>query len=165
MAQLNHSQRSRPLNAVLLSFAGAALVGLWLVVSYQNVRTNIFDPGGTFLYFVPLMVPMIAFMFERVEHVREANFFQHGVDCLVFGLSVGRVAGDVPYISGHTLLLSYTLICTRSNFVRVTAVIVLVQTLVLKYYVWGDFVSSNVGLLLGGVLAGLVFLKKKFSTR
>jgi hypothetical protein len=113
------------------------------------------------MYFVPLMVPMFAFMFERVERVREANFFQHGVDFLVFSLSVGRVAGNVQYISGHTLLLSYALICTRSNFVRVTSILVLAQTLVLKYYIWGDFVTSNVGIILGVALAGLVFLQKR----
>ena len=56
------------------------------------------------------MVPLIAFMFERVEHVREANFFQHGVEYLVFALAAGRVVGNVPYISGHTLILSFALL-------------------------------------------------------
>jgi len=92
--------------------AGAALVGLYLL-RYQNVRATVFDPSATFQYFVPLMVPLIAFMFERVEHVREANFFQHGVDYLVFVLAAGRVTGDVPYISGHTLLLSYALLQSK----------------------------------------------------
>jgi len=44
-------------------------------------------------------VPVIAFMFERVEHAREANFFQHGVDFLVFSLAVGRVAGSIVFLS------------------------------------------------------------------
>lgn len=102
------------------------------------------------------MVPMIAFMFERVEHTREANFFQHGVDFLVFGLAVGRVVGDVPYISGHTLLLSYALLCSKSKIVRIPALLVLAQTLYLKYFVWHDFVTSNVGIVLGCALALLV---------
>ena len=88
------------------------MVGLYLL-RYQNVRATVFDPSATFQYFVPLMVPLIAFMFERVEHVREANFFQHGVDYLVFVLAAGRVTGDVPYISGHTLLLSYALLQSK----------------------------------------------------
>ena len=163
MSQLNLRPIFQTSTVVAFSVTGAALVGLWLVVRYPNVRSSVFDPSGTFLYFVPLMVPMIAFMFERVERVREANFFQHGIDCLVFGLSVGRVAGNVPYISGHALLLSYAIVCTRSNFVRVTSILVLAQTLFLKYYVWGDFVTSNVGLALGVVLAGLVLLQKEVS--
>jgi hypothetical protein len=107
------------------------------------------------------MVPMIAFMFERVEHVREANFFQHGLDFLVFGLAVGRVVGDVPFISGHTLLLSYALVCSRSRIVRISAILVLVQTLYLKYFLWHDFVTATVGIILGSALALLVFLVPK----
>jgi len=143
---------------LLCSLTGAALVGLYLCRG-EHVRATILDPGGTFWYFVPLMVPCFAFMMERVQHVRQANFFQHGVDFLVFGLAVGRVTGgDVRYISGHTLLLSYMLVSSRSNIVRITSILVLVQTLFLKYYVWGDFVTSNVGLVLGCALAFSVWL-------
>jgi hypothetical protein len=150
----------RPRIVLLCSLAGAGLVGLWLL-RQPSVRASVFDPSCTFQYFVPLMVPMIAFMFERVEHVREANFFQHGLDFLVFGLAVGRVVGDVPFISGHTLLLSYALVCSRSRIVRISAILVLVQTLYLKYFLWHDFVTSNVGIVLGCALALLVFLVPK----
>ena len=145
---------------LLCSLAGAALVGVWLL-RHSSVRATVLDPSGTFQYFVPLMVPMIAFMLERVEHAREANFFQHGVDFLVFSLAVGRVVGDVPYISGHTLLLSYVLLCSKSKIVRISALLVLAQTLYLKYFVWHDFVTSNVGLVLGSALALLISLLPK----
>jgi hypothetical protein len=140
----------------LCSLTGAALVGLYLL-RYDYVRATVSDPGGTFQYFVPLMVPCFAFMIERVEHVRKANFFQHGVDFLIFGLAVGRVmGGEVFHISGHTLLLSYMLVSSRSKIVRIASILVLIQTLFLKYYVWGDFVTSNVGLALGCALALIV---------
>ena len=153
-------QLFRPRIVLLSSLVGATLIGLWLLRS-PAVRATVLDPSGTFQYFVPLMVPVIAFMFERVEHVREANFFQHGVDFLVFGLAVGRVVGNVPFISGHTLLLSYAFLCSKSKIVRISAPLVLIQTLYLKYFVWHDFVTSNVGLVLGCVLALFVsFLPK-----
>jgi len=145
---------------LLFSLAGAALVGLYLL-RFPFVRATVFDPAATFQYVVPLTVPLIAFMFERVEHVREANFFQHGVDFLVFGLAVGRVVGDVPYVSGHTLILSYILLQSKSRVVRICAIVVLVQTLFLKYFMWHDFVTSNVGIALGSILAALVVLSKK----
>ena len=145
---------------LLFSLAGAALVGLYLL-RFPFVRATVFDPAATFQYVVPLTVPLIAFMFERVEHVREANFFQHGVDFLVFGLAVGRVVGDVPYVSGHTLILSYILLQSKSRLVRISAIVVLVQTLFLKYFMWHDFVTSNVGIALGSILAALVVLSKK----
>ncbi len=153
-------QMFSPTVVLLCSLAGAALVGVWLL-RHSSVRATILDPSGTFQYFVPLMVPMIAFMLERVEHAREANFFQHGVDFLVFSLAVGRVVGDVPYISGHTLLLSYALLCSRSKIVRISGILVLAQTLYLKYFVWHDFVTSNVGLVLGSALALIVSLLPK----
>ena len=112
----------QPRLILLYSLSGAALVGLYLL-RYEHVRANVLDPGGTFLYFVPLMVPCFAFMIERVQHVRKANLFQHGVDFLVFGLAVGRVMGkEVLHISGHTLLLSYMLLSSRSKIVLIASI-------------------------------------------
>lgn len=146
----------QPRLVLLCSLTGAALVGLYLL-RYEHVRANVLDPGGTFQYFVPLMVPCFAFMIERVQHVRKANFFQHGVDFLVFGLAVGRVMGkEVMYISGHTLLLSYMLVSSRSKIVLIASLLVLAQTLFLKYYVWGDFVTSSVGMVAGCALGLIV---------
>jgi hypothetical protein len=151
----------QPRFVLLWSLTGAALVGLYLL-RHEHVRESVLDPAGTFQYFVPLMVPCFAFMIERVEHARKANLFQHGVDFLVFGLAVGRVVGgQVQYVSGHTLLLSYILVSSRSNIVRIASIVVLAQTLFLKYYVWGDFVTSNVGLVLGCALALIVTWVKR----
>ena len=146
----------QPRFVLLCSLTGAALVGLYLL-RFEHVRANVLDPGGTFQYFVPLMVPCFAFMIERVQQVRKANFFQHGVDFLVFGLAVGRVMGkEVMHVSGHTLLLSYMLVSSRSRIVLIASLLVLAQTLFLKYYVWGDFVTSNVGMVVGCALGLIV---------
>lgn len=155
----------QPRWVLLCSLTGAALVGLYLL-SNEHVRANVLDPGGTFQYFVPLMVPCFAFMIERVQNVRKANFFQHGVDFLVFGLAVGRVLGkEVLHISGHTLLLSYMLVSSRSRIVLISSILILIQTLFLKYYVWGDFVTSNVGMILGCALALIVkWVSRRFTT-
>jgi hypothetical protein len=146
----------QPRLVLLCSLTAAALVGLYLL-SYKHVRVNVLDPGGTFQYFVPLMVPCFAFIIERVQHVRKANLFQHGVDLLVFGLAIGRVLGkEVMHISGHTMLLSYMLVSSKSKIVLISSILVLAQTLYLKYYVWGDFVTSNVGMIVGCALALIV---------
>lgn len=153
----------QPRVVLVCSLIGAALVGLYLLRSEQ-VRAHVLDPGGTFQYVVPLTAPCFAFAFERVRDVRTASFFQHGVDFLVFGLAVGRVVGDVRYVSGHTLLLSYMLVTSSSKIVRVAAIVVLCQTLFLKYYMWGDFVTSNVGIALGGALGLMVRWSARRST-
>jgi len=155
----------QPHLVLLCSLTGAALVGLYLLRN-EYVRADVLNPAGTFQYFVPLMVPCFAFMIERVQHVRKANFFQHGVDFLIFGLAVGRVmGGEVLHISGHTLLLSYMLVSSRSRIVLIGSILVLGQTLYLKYYVWGDFVTSNVGMMLGCALALIVrWVSRRFTT-
>jgi hypothetical protein len=146
----------QPLLILVYSLTGAALVGLYLLRN-EHVRADVLNPAGTFQYFVPLMVPFFAFVLERIQHVRKGNLFQHGVDLLVVGLAVGRVLGrNVLYISGHTVLLSYMLVSSKSRIVRIASILVLVQTLVLKYYIWGDFVTSNVGLVVGCALALMV---------
>jgi hypothetical protein len=63
---------------------------------------------------------------------------------------------EVMHISGHTVLLSYLLVSSRSTIVRVASILVLGQTFFLKYYLWHDFVTSNVGLVLGCALALIV---------
>lgn len=155
----------QPRLVFLCSLTGAVLVGLYLL-RYEHVMANVLDPAGTFQYFVPLMVPCFAFMIERVQHVRKAKFFQHGVDFLVVGLAVGRVMGrEVLHVSGHTLLLSYMLVSSRSKIVLIASMLVLGQTLFLKYYVWGDFVTSNVGMMLGCALALIVrWVSRRFTT-
>jgi hypothetical protein len=145
----------QPWFVVVCSFAGAGLLSLYQL-QWKSIRATALEPSGALQYFVPLMVPMIAIMFERAAHAREANTLHHGVDFLMFGLAIGRVVGDVQYVSGHTLLLSYALLSSRSNFVRVTAALVMVQTLLLKYFAWGDFVTSNVGIVLGAIAAFVV---------
>jgi hypothetical protein len=150
---------------LICSVLGAGLVGLYLLRD-EHVRANILDPAGTFQYFVPLMVPCFAFMVERVEQVRKANFFQHGVDFLVFGLAAGPVLGsEVMHMSGHTLLLSYMLLSSRSKIVLIASILVLAQTLYLKYYVWGDFVTPNRGLVLGCALALVVRWVSKLASK
>ena len=54
------------------------------------------------------------------------------------------------------------LLCSLAGAgVRISAILVLVQTLYLKYFLWHDFVTSNVGIVLGCALALLVFLVPK----
>lgn len=60
---------------------------------------------------------------------------------------------EVLQISGHTVLLSYMLVSSRSKIVLISSILVLAQTLFLKYYRWGDFVTSNVGMVVGCALA------------
>lgn len=112
--------------------------------------------SAPFSYVVPIAVPFVAFLFDRAQRFRESTFIQHGIDLVVVGTAMGRVIGNVPFISGHTLFLTYALLSSRSLVVRISATLVMIQTVYLKYFVWHDFVTSTSGIVLGSFAAVLV---------
>ena len=131
-----------------LSLGVAATYASYMLRSPQ-IRLTMFDLSGSFLYVVPIVVPFVAFLFDRAGRWWQLSKLHYLVDLIVVGTAVGRVVGNVPLVSGHTLFLTYAMLTSRSNVVRVTAVLVIVQTIYLKYFVWHDFVTSTAGILLG----------------
>jgi len=59
------------------------------------------------------------------------------------------VIAHVPYVSGHTLFLTYALLSTRTRVAQITAAVVMIQVIYLKYIVWGDWITSTIGIALG----------------
>ncbi|HEY6804752.1 MAG TPA: hypothetical protein VI306_14355 [Pyrinomonadaceae bacterium] len=148
---------SRPWLVALFSILGASLYALYMLRS-PAVRASMFDPSGSFMYVVPIVVPFVAFLFDRYERLRQLNRIHYLIDVAVVLTAMWRVIGNVPYVSGHTLFLTYALISSKSNVVRVFSVLVLIQAMYLKYFVWHDWVTSTVGIVLGST-AALVVLK------
>lgn len=64
-----------------------------------------------------------------------------------------RVIGNVPYISGHTLFLSYTILGPASRVTRITALLAMLEVIYLKYFVWHDPITSSSGIVLGAIAA------------
>ena len=60
-----------------------------------------------------------------------------------------RVFGDVPYVSGHALFLTYAIMSRGSRVVRVTATLVMIEVIYLKLFVWHDFITLPVLLRAG----------------
>ena len=104
------------------------------------------------MYVVPIVVPFVAYLLDRGERWSERNKKQKLIDAIVV-LIARRVIGNVPFVSGHTLFLSYCIITSRSLVARLTALIVMAQTVYLKYFVWHDWVTSTSGIVLGCVAA------------
>ena len=147
----------QPWIVLLASFGGAVVYALYALRS-PTTRSQVVEFSGPFFYVAPIVVPFVAFLFDRAERFRKLKVFHIAVDAVVVGLAIGRVVGNVPLISGHTLFLTYAILSSRSIVVRVTALLVMVQTVYLKYFVWHDFVTSTSGILLGTVAALLVYL-------
>lgn len=143
-----------PLIVLGLSLTGAALYALYATLRF---------PGGSlwvqYYYVTPIVVPFAAFLFDRAARRRQVTAYQLIVDVLVVGTAMWRVIGHVPYISGHALFLTYTLLSTRSRVAQISAAIVMLQVIYLKYIVWGDWITSTNGIALGilGALARMWF--------
>ena len=123
-----------------------------------HTRANISDPAGSFWYVVLIVIPFVAFLFDRFERLQQLNVWHVVFDLIVVGTAVGRVVAHVPFVSGHTLFLTYAIITSPSRVVKIAAGIVMAHAVYLKYFVWHDSVTSTTGIVLGAI-AGLLALQ------
>ena len=146
-----------PLIVLASSLASASLYALYALQS-PHTRANVTDPAGSFWYVVPIVVPFVAFLFDRFERLRQLNALHFAIDLIVVGTAVGRVVAHLPFVSGHTLFLTYAIISSRSRVVKIAAGVVMAHAVYLKYFVWHDWVTSTNGIILGAI-SGLLVLK------
>jgi hypothetical protein len=138
----------KPLSVLLLSLASAALYA-----GYATLRFSGDKLSNQYYYVVPIVVPFVAFLFDRAERFNQRTRAQFVIDGLVVLTAMWRVFGDVPYVSGHALFLTYALLSTRSRVALVTAALVMPEVLYLKFFVWHDWVTPTSGMVLGSVAA------------
>lgn len=99
-------------------------------------------------YFTPIGIPFVALLFDRLEQYFSDSFTTWAVDLMVLIPALTRAFIRIPLISGHALFLTYCLLTARSNVVRITAFLVLLQAAYLKLFVTHD------AALFGGIIAG-----------
>lgn len=133
---------------LFLSLAGASLYAMYATVRFSGDKLL-----NQYYYVVPIVVPFVAFILERLSGLRQSTTRQTLVDVLVVIVAMWRVIGDVPYVSGHALFLTYAVFRTRSRFATVSAAAVLVEVVYLKIFVWHDWVTLAGGVVLGFVAA------------
>lgn len=137
-----------PLTVLLCALAVASLYALYASRRFAGAQLQ-----GQLSYIVPIIVPFVAFLFDRAERLRQFTLTGFGIDACIVGTALGRALGQVPFVSGHTLFLTYCLLSARTRVARVTAALVLLQTCYLKYFVWHDPLTSTSGIVLGALAA------------
>ena len=147
------SLKTRPLIfhscvVLLLSTGGALLYAGWITwrLDGRNLENQ-------YVYVVPIVIPFVSFLLDRAERIQELKVLGLVVDVLVVGTSMMRVIGDVPFISGHTLFLTYAILGPASRVTRITSSLVMLEVIYLKYFVWHDPVTSSTGIVLGTIAA------------
>ena len=134
-----------------------------LYALYATLRFSGDKLSGQYLYVVPIIIPFVSFLFERAERIRQSNLIQLAIDALVVGTAIWRVIGNVPFISGHALFLTYALLSSRSRFTQITAAIVMLEVIYLKYVVWHDWITLTGGIVLGSLAALVTWLVRSRS--
>ncbi|HSS22726.1 MAG TPA: hypothetical protein VLL54_21820 [Pyrinomonadaceae bacterium] len=139
-----------PLSVLLLSVSAALVYAGWVRWRFGGDQL-----GNQLVYVVPIVVPFVAFLLDRAHRIgvwRPAIFL---IDFVVVGTSILRVIGNVPYVSGHSFFLTYAILGPGARITKITAALVMVEVIYLKYFVWHDFITSSTGILLGAIAAVL----------
>jgi hypothetical protein len=137
-----------PLAVLLFSLGGAAVYAAW--VSWRFPPAKLTDQ---YVYVVPIVVPFTAFLIDRMEQGRSESLVALVVDAAVVVTAMMRVIGNVPYVSGHALFLTYAVLRRGSLVTRLTAALVMVEVLYLKFFAWHDFITPVTGMMLAAAAA------------
>ena len=129
-----------------------SIVSVFCVVAYAVWMRWRF-PGGDltqhYIYVLPIIVPFVSFLFDRGRVFRQITWLQGTIEVLVVAISILRMLGYLPIVSGHALFLSYAIAAPVSKLTRLTAALVMIQVIYLKVFVWHDFITPVAGTLLG----------------
>ena len=147
-----------PAVVLTLSLAGALAYALWAAWRFSGDALS-----NQYLYVVPIVVPFVTFLLDRIERFQQATFLELGLDTAIVVTAMMRVIGDVPFVSGHALFLSYALLRPGSMLTRVAAGLVLIEVIYLKLFVWHDRITPFTGILLGTFAAFFSWRENKRS--
>ena len=139
-----------PFVVLVFSIGGALLYAVWVTWRFGGHNLT-----SQYVYVVPVVVPFVSFLLDRAEQFHHLRIAGLAVDFVVVGTAMMRVIGNVPLISGHTLFLTYAMLGPGSRVTRITASLLMIEVVYLKYFVWHDSISSSTGIVLG-TLAALI---------
>ena len=147
-----------PVSVLTISIAAALIYALWVTSRF---------PGGNlthhYIYVVPVVVPFVAFLFDRASRMHVTSLPAAATDALVVFISLLRMLGQVPLISGHALFLGYAALRPGSIVTRVSAALLLAETVYLKFFVWHDPISPTIGIALA--IAAAIFTRRIENTK
>lgn len=136
-----------------LSVFAFAVVAICCYAAWMRWRVPDGDLSRHYIYVLPIIIPLVAFLFDRARSFRNVTRFELFTDLIVIGAAMMRMIGYVPMVSGHTLFLSYAIAARSSRLTRVAAILVLAQVVYLKLFVWHDFITPLIGIFVGLIAA------------
>jgi len=144
----------RPAIVVSISMIAAGLYFLYATLRFSGEKLF-----NQYYYVVPIVVPFTIFLFDRAARFKSRKPVQWLLDAMVVVTAMWRVIGDVPYVSGHALFLTFCLSTIDSLLGRISALAVLIEVIVLKFFIWNDWPTAAAGIVLGTIAA---FIEKRY---
>ena len=144
-----------PLFVLLISLLSAVSYTIFAVVKFSGDKLH-----NQFYYVIPIIFPFVGFYLSRFAQFSRIRLVSKMIDFAVVLTAMWRVIGDVPFVSGHSLFLTYALLTDETRFVKITAAIVLIEVFILKIFVWNDWLTFLNGVVLG-TIAGLISQRYK----
>lgn len=138
---------------VVLAAAAAAILCYVVMMRWRFPGGNL---ANHFFYTLPILVPFVAFLFDRARTFRDASLLDLTVDSAVVFTSIARGLALVPIVSGHVLFLTFAIVRPGSRLTKITAALVMLQVIYLKLVIWHDPVSPFAGIVLGTLAAYIV---------
>ncbi len=147
-----------PIIILSVSFIAALIFAVLIIIFFKGQQRF-----WLLFYCVPIGIPFVGFLFDRASQWRKLYLECWIIDIIVISLALMRAGFlDIPFISGHALFLSYTILTTKIRIVKFLAICVMIQVIYLKIFVWNDI--TILGGIVLGCLAGFGFnfiLKKQ----
>lgn len=138
----------QPLSILLISLTSALIYSIYATLRFSGDKLL-----NQYYYVVPIVISFVIFLLNHFENFRQKTLTQWIVDFMVVLTAMWRVIGDVPYVSGHTLFLTYCILTLNLDIGRIFTAIVMFEVLYLKFFVWNDWISAIIGIVLGTIAA------------
>src|SRR5258705_11066040 len=75
-----------PVSVLIFSLSGPLIYAMWIPWRFADVKLS-----NQYVYVVPIVVPFVAFLFDRAREIREPNPRTLIIDALVVGTAIMRV--------------------------------------------------------------------------
>jgi hypothetical protein len=143
--QLIQQHKLKPYSRLLKWLLVIAGIGLTSLLLFKDLYFYSWEEKKeTIVYSIPMVFIFFLWLRYRLD---EDRIFEHQlflIDTAVIGLSAIRILGWL-FHSGHVLFLLYTFMTSKSKIYKWVSGLMLVFTLMLKFFYWHDFITPFTG--------------------
>jgi len=137
---------------ILLILSGVVLFCLLLFRDLYSA--DWMDKKVSIFYNIPMIFIFFLWLNYKIQEKEIVYLKVIGVDLIVLFFTLVRLFG-LMYHSGHVLFLLYSFLTTENKFYRIICFIMLLVTAYFKFFIWSDFITPTVGIVMALIFVWL----------